>query len=176
VKPEEKGRDRAVNGEYFGTLLDHSVWARERLLVAARQLSEADYLATRPMDYGSIHGTLVHAYSAEGLWYARWHGTSPARMLGPADVSGLAELEQRWQGQDAQIRGFLSATNDDALRSTVVEYRSTEGQVFRRQLWETLAHMFNHGTNHRSEVASMLTRLNHSPGDLDMIAYFNFGR
>jgi uncharacterized damage-inducible protein DinB len=36
--------------------------------------------------------------------------------------------------------------------------------------------VINHGTHHRSEVASSITQLNHSPGDLDLIAYLNLGR
>ena len=38
-------------------------------------------------------------------------------------------------------------------------------------LWQALAHVVNHGTQHRSEAAVLLTSAGHSPGDLDMIDY-----
>ena len=37
--------------------------------------------------------------------------------------------------------------------------------------WQMLAHVVNHGTQHRSEAAALLTEAGQSPGDLDMIFF-----
>ena len=44
----------------------------------------------------------------------------------------------------------------------------TEGGV---TFWQALAHVVNHGTQHRSEAAALLTAAGRSPGELDMIVY-----
>ncbi|HEY3118721.1 MAG TPA: DinB family protein [Chloroflexota bacterium] len=162
-----------MNAEYFRALFDYQYWARDRLFLAVDRLSESDYLAARPMDYGSIHGTLVHTYGGELVWYTRWMGESPNRLMNPSDVPTLAELKTRWADLEKQVQAFVGGLSEEEMASRVLEYRSTEGQPFKRMLWETMAHLVNHGTNHRSEVAAAATQLGCSPGDLDMIRYFN---
>jgi uncharacterized damage-inducible protein DinB len=38
-------------------------------------------------------------------------------------------------------------------------------------IWQMLVHVVNHGTQHRSEAAALLTGEGRSPGDLDLIDY-----
>ena len=161
-----------MNATYVRTLVDYNYWARDKLLTAVEQLAEADYLATRPMDYGSIHGTLAHMYGAEMLWRQRGQGVSLEHIPG-RDCGSLAELKSRWLAEEATIRAFVTESSDAAIETMVVDYRNLAGQPYTRPLWQILVHVVNHGTHHRSEVAAAATQLGHSPGDLDMIIFFN---
>jgi uncharacterized damage-inducible protein DinB len=38
-----------------------------------------------------------------------------------------------------------------------------------------MAHLISHSTQHKTEAAAILTGLDHSPGDIDMILFFNEG-
>src|SRR5438552_7817961 len=47
------------------------------------------------------------------------------------------------------------------------------GIVRERVLWHCLFHLVNHGTQHRSEAAALLTGYGQSPGGLDFTALLN---
>ncbi len=66
---------------------------------------------------------------------------------------------------------FVVGLTDERLESKF-SYTTTEGKPHQRILWQAMAHVVNHGTQHRTEAAAILTDLGHSPGDLDMIFFF----
>ena len=155
------------------TLYDYTCWATGCVLQATRLAGNEAFMAARPaLYYGSLRGTLTHILAAERIWRLRCQeGLSPTSLLDPQTFPTLEALATRWDEEQAAMRSYLTGlTNPDLTRK--IEYRSTKGQPFQNTLWHLLVHVVNHGTQHRSEVAMILTELGQSPGDLDMIVYF----
>lgn len=103
----------------------------------------------------------------------RWQGTPPPYhyRLPPEKFPTFTRLQTRWKEEDTLLMDFVEGLTDEKLTSEL-EYTSTEGAA-RAHLWETMAHLVNHGTQHRTEAAAMLTDFGHSPGDSDLIVYLH---
>jgi len=131
----------------------------------------AGILSPNGFVYGSIRGILLHTLAGEVIWLARWQGESPNVLLSEADVATLPGLVRRWRRQEDEMRFFLAELTPERLASNL-PYRSTRGGDWAEPLWQQMAHILNHGTQHRSEAAEALTLIGRSPGDLDLIDFF----
>lgn len=151
-------------------LYDYNYSANQRILAQAGQLDPAQLDLVMLEGLGSVRVILTHALGAERLWLRRWRGEVPVGMLRPEEVPSLAELAALWRGEERQMRDFLAGLGDADL-DRVITYTNLRGDPFAERLGPMLLHVLNHGTQHRSEVAALLTALGHSPGDLDLINY-----
>jgi uncharacterized damage-inducible protein DinB len=166
-----------MNKTDIHVLYEYNRWCNARILDAAAELTDEQFLAPGAFPHGGLRGTLVHALFAEWIWRMRWQGTPPEHRyrLKPEEFPTVAALRTRWIEEDTLLMEFVAGLTDEKLKSEL-EYTSTEGGRHKRVLWETMAHLVNHGTQHRTEAAAMLTGLGHSPGDIDLIVYLNENR
>jgi uncharacterized damage-inducible protein DinB len=161
-----------MNTDDVLTLFEYNYWANRRVLSAAAKVRPEEFAAPARLSHGSLRGALVHTLGAEVVWRLRCQeGVSPPGMLSEDELPTLDALEQRWAREENAMRSYLASLADDLLVQTV-QYRNTQGILFETVLWHALAHVVNHGTQFRGEAAIALTGYGHSPGDLDMIAYF----
>jgi len=162
-----------IGTDTLTTLYQYNNWALERVLHATRNAGDTAFKTPYPeLYYGTLQGTLTHILSAEWIWRKRCQeGISPTELLDPANFRTIDELAMRVSVEHANMLAYLKSLTDADLQRTVF-YQSTKGQPYQNTLWHLLVHVINHGTQHRSEVAMVLTQLSHSPGDLDMIVFF----
>ncbi len=156
--------------EQVATMYRYNDWANQRILDATAKLSPAQYRADEGASFGSVHDTLVHIMGAQWLWLSRWKGKSPPALPRADAFADLDAVRRRWAEVEAETKDFVDALTEPALER-VVDYLNTEGQRWAYPLWQQMLHQVNHGTQHRSEVAMVLTRFEHSPGWLDFL-YF----
>lgn len=153
------------------TLFDYNYWANRCLLAAAASIPKTDLMAPAGLSYGSLMGTLVHISYAEWIWRVRSEaGYSASSQSSWEDPATFNALQERWLREERAMRAYLTRLRDSD-QGQIIRYKTTSGEARENVLWQLLAHVVNHGTQHRSEAALRLTQLGRSPGDLDFIVY-----
>lgn len=156
------------------TIYDYNYWATRQLLVTCAHVSPEQFITPLIHSFGSLRGTLVHTLDSEFGWrMLLQHNTlSSFHTVKEEDFPTLESLEQGWQEEERAMREYLASLSDNDL-SNIVRYTTDEGDKRARVLWHCLLHVVNHGTQHRSEAAAILTEYGHSPGGLDFTAFLN---
>lgn len=148
------------------TLYDYNCWANERILGAAAGVPDEQFASAR-LGYCGLRDTLVHIFSAERRWRTRWQGLPNTPMLTAEEVPTLQALRDLWAEEQPQMRVYLGTLRDEDLSDTF-SYHTAKGRAISSTRWHTMAHMINHGTQHRAELALLLTELGYSPGNIDL--------
>jgi uncharacterized damage-inducible protein DinB len=161
-----------MNKQDILSLYKYNQWANHKILNAAANVTQEQFLADAAYPHGGLRGTLVHALFAEWIWRNRWEGNSPTFRIKADEFPTFESLHERWLAEEKQMMDFVETLTDEKLNGPF-QYKNTKGVPFEQILWKAMAHVVNHGTQHRAEAAAMLTDFGCSPGDVDMIYFFD---
>jgi uncharacterized damage-inducible protein DinB len=157
--------------EYLMRLYDYSYWANRRYLAVAQQLTDEQLHRKQGHSWDSVHGVLLHMLSSETRWLMRWRGEAPREQLAPADFPTIAAVAALWASTEDEMHAFLEKKTEPALER-VVPYTNFQGQTFELPLWQMMAHVINHETHHRGELASMFALMNVPHPEDEVVQYF----
>ena len=146
-------------------------WANRRLFdaAAARGEDAEGREVGKQFSFPTVRRMFAHLYGADWIWLMRWKGTSPAKLPG-GEIESLAALREKWDAVEKEQQAFIESLAPADL-GRIVDYKNLEGKPFRLPLGLLLQHVANHGTHHRSEIATMLTMIHGSPPPTDLAIY-----
>ena len=152
-------------------LFRHNLWASGVTLDACRDLSNEQLATEVAGTYGRLDQTLVHLARAQGGYLrtlADWQ---------PAEEHRL-EMTEPFPGVD-RIAAHLRFTGErliEIARSASAN-RVLEGswgdEPYRLPEWVVLLQVAHHATEHRQQIATMLTSLGVEPPEPDLWAYWD---
>jgi uncharacterized damage-inducible protein DinB len=154
--------------EMIAMLYEYGRWANERLLAKAGELSRDQLAQKLTQGADPILETLGHLVSADVRWFARWRGEVPPA-ISKTDFRALDEVRKRWDDLYPARGAYIASLDEEQLLEPITWTPRERPIPIPR--WQAMVHCANHGTQHRSEIAAMLTDLSQSPGDLDMVLY-----
>jgi uncharacterized damage-inducible protein DinB len=152
-----------MNADDMPGLFAYDRWATRRVLAQLDGVDAALWGATGVVGNRGLGSILVHMLGAHQRW--RIDITRQGDYEGPEPedepLPDAASLVERWEAEFTEMDGLLANLSDGLLANV------REGIA----VWQMLAHLMNHGTQHRSEAALLLTQAGRSPGELDLIVY-----
>jgi uncharacterized damage-inducible protein DinB len=145
----------------------HHIWATERLFDVCQGLDAEQLEATTPGTYGTIHQTLHHLVESD-RWYIHFYPPADQLPTLPEQpLMSVADLRSE-MARNADAWPKVLATQTDADADIVSR---GDGWAFHAPLAIRLAQVPHHGTDHRSQVCTILTTLGVEPPEIDVWAY-----
>ena len=149
-----------MNADDIHFLFGYDRWATRRVLAALDGIPPDLWGTEGAIGERGLGAILAHQLGAAQRWrHAIQQDDERPR---PEDEHlSVDDLRTRWDAEWTAVDAWLPMLDDGFLAYV------HEGEA----IWQMLAHVVNHGTQHRSEAAALMTEAGHSPGDLDMIDY-----
>ena len=121
------------------------------------------------MDHGTAFQTLRHLEDVDWSWreFCTGNDVGETYVWDRVPLEDLASIGTFGAEEDARLLLYVGTLDDASLAEPLA--LDDEMSVPR---WLIVAHVVNHGTQHRSELARYLTDRGHSPGELDLIDAF----
>src|SRR5258708_10870549 len=133
----------------------YNLWANLRLLDTCAHLSDAQLDATMTGTFGNVRETLVHLFASEEGYARHWHftGAPPTpRLKELTTFPGFDELRQRAERSGKEL--IAVAERGELNQILYLDEGTYEAPVF-----IVLIQAINHGIDHRSQIATLLSQL-----------------
>jgi uncharacterized damage-inducible protein DinB len=141
-------------------------WANDRILTTAAGLTGEQLRRAEVLDHGSAFETLRHLVDVDWSWREACIGNDAGQTYvwdHGFVLDDLAAVHAFCLEEDIRLRSFVESLDQAGLNEPLPNGDPREPR------WLVVAHVVNHGTQHRSELARYLTECGHSPGDLDLL-------
>jgi uncharacterized damage-inducible protein DinB len=161
----EKGRIAMATG--LPDFFQYNLWANLRLLDACAQLSDTQLDATAKGTFGSARATLMHLFSAEEGYARHFNFTGLALTPSLADLTtfpGFDELRRRAERSGNELKAI-------AERGDLSQILHLDDGTYDATVMIVLIQAINHGIDHRSQIATLLSQQDIEAPDLDGWAY-----
>jgi hypothetical protein len=124
-----------------GTLAGSHARSAKRVSTNVKRINEC---------YPRRDGQVVHLAQTDRYWLHDIQAR-PVTGLNPEDYPTRASFTGTWEDIEQELLAYVQSLTDDDLITV------PDGLMETR--WEALLHVVNHGTDHRSQILSMLHRL-----------------
>jgi uncharacterized damage-inducible protein DinB len=143
-------------------------WANDRILSTAADLSDDELRRLSVLDHDSAFQTIRHLVDVDWSWREFCQGNDVGNTYAwdHFALEDLPALHAFSLEEDRRLRTYVESLGEADLAERLAMSEDPNDRIAR---WLIIAHVVNHGTQHRSELAHYFTTCAHSPGDIDLL-------
>ena len=150
-------------------LLKHNTMMNDRLVEVCRTLTDEQLASTVEGTYGTIGATLVHIANGQDSYTARFFGNERTDRIGEDPFSGFDALSTLFDRTNSLLETAASQADGDGFVEVEGDDPVGKWRMHRSLL---LIQAVNHGTEHRSQIATILTQLGITAPEMDGWSFF----
>jgi uncharacterized damage-inducible protein DinB len=160
-----------MNTAYFQTLYAYHYTVNQRLWEGIVRLSDAEFVQEVDYSIGSVRNHVVHVMDTDQRWFKRIKGESLGERLIYTDFATSAATYVRWNAIEDDVLTYVNTLDDSALERVIDYDLPHRGGMKHDLVWQILAHVVNHGTDHRSQVLRLLYEFGAPTFEQDLMNY-----
>lgn len=148
-------------------LFRHNAWANQRLFAACEGLSDAQLDATLVGTFGTIRDTLMHLVGAQERYVTALSEAGPVSVFREREpFPGVAALRDIARTSSEALVVLAAQAQSGATATT-----AWRDEAYTLPVWLLLLQAINHATEHRAQVAAILTQQGIDPPSMDGWTY-----
>lgn len=143
-------------------VIGHNTWANRRLIEVCIKLTDEQLDTGAEGTFGTIRDTLVHIVEAEQYYLFRLTGEKADPPVEEGHWPGFELLRKRADENGERYERVIAEGDP----SRVIRWTTSQGEAAAMPVALFLVQAIHHGNEHRSQVATVLTRLGMEPPEL----------
>lgn len=150
---------------YIQTLIEYNYALYDRVWESIMQLREEQFVAEADYAHGSVRNQMVHVAMIDTRWRRGLQGDPEARFITfePANYPTRAAVRALWDESAQAMLAYVAGLEEQQLEAAV--------PGMDEPAWKVLAHVANHGTDHRAQILRLLHDLGAPTFSQDFMIY-----
>jgi uncharacterized damage-inducible protein DinB len=158
------------DSDYLQTMCRYNRWMNQKLYAVCATIPDEIRKEDRGAFFRSMHGTLNHLLLADRVWLGRFLN-QPCHFpsLNYELYSDFEELRRERELTDTAIEEWAAGLTEEELALALTFTNMTTGQEATFPLWHCVLHFFNHQTQHRGQLTTLLEQAGFDSGVTDLL-------
>jgi uncharacterized damage-inducible protein DinB len=161
-----------MNLTYFHEIFDYNYALHSRVWDSIMQITDSQFLEEIPYSIGSIRNHMVHLMNVDQRWLCRvMQMPLPAQRINQEEYLTRAATRLKWEEIEKFVCNSVYSLSESDLDRPVEIKISSRPNMNIKPVWQILAHVVNHGTDHRAQILPILYRMGAPTFDQDLMLH-----